>query len=123
MHFGVCADGEGGLRCWGLMGFLPGEFVCAAEVEEFEGAAGAVAGGDVAVGGVLVVELVDDELRRDLGGGRGGRYMWASLEGTMRRSSPTRAFPVARIRFSPLAVRGMSVVPVCLPLRDHSVSP
>lgn len=49
--------------------------------------------------------------------------MWASLEGTMRRSSPTRAFPVARIRFSPLAVRGMSVLPVCLPLRDHSVSP
>ena len=31
--------------------FLPGEFVFAAEVEEFEGAAGAVAGGDVAVGG------------------------------------------------------------------------
>ena len=28
---------------------LPGEFFFAAEVEEFEGAAGAVAGGDVAV--------------------------------------------------------------------------
>ena len=41
----------------------------------------------------------------------------------MRRSSPTRAFPVARTLFSPLAVSGMSVLPVCLPLSDHSVSP
>lgn len=41
----------------------------------------------------------------------------------MRRSSPTRAFPVARMRFSPLEVRGSSVVPVWRPLRDHSVSP
>lgn len=49
--------------------------------------------------------------------------MCARFRGTMRRSSPTRALPVARMRFSPLAVRGMSVVPVCRPLRDHSVSP
>ena len=49
--------------------------------------------------------------------------MWASFEGTMSRSSPTRALPVARIRFSPFSVRGSSVVPVCRPLSDHSVSP
>ena len=50
MYFGVCADGEGG-GVWGGWLCLPGEFVGAAEVEEFEGAAGAVAGGDVAVWG------------------------------------------------------------------------
>ena len=32
------------------MGILPGEFVAAAEVEEFEGSAGAVAGGYVSGG-------------------------------------------------------------------------
>ena len=69
---GGCADGGGGLRGGVLRRFLPREFVGAAEVEEFEGAAGAVAGGDVAVGGVLVVQLVDDGLRRDLGGEGGG---------------------------------------------------
>ena len=55
---GGCADGGGGLRGGVLRGLLPGEFGGAAEVEEFEGAAGAVAGGDVAVvggRGVLVV--------------------------------------------------------------------
>ena len=52
-----------------------------------------------------------------------GTYMWANFEGTMSRSSPTSALPVARIRFSPFAVRGMSEVPVWRPLRDHSVSP
>jgi hypothetical protein len=41
----------------------------------------------------------------------------------MRRSEPTRALPVARMRFSPVGVRGMSVMPVWRPLRDHSVSP
>lgn len=40
--------------------------------------------------------------------------MWASVEGTISRSGPTSALPVAIIRFSPLAVSGMSVVPVCL---------
>lgn len=49
--------------------------------------------------------------------------MWSSLLGTIRRSGPTIALPVARTRFSPLAVSGMSVRPVCLPLSDHSVSP
>jgi hypothetical protein len=63
--------------------------------------------------------------------------IWARLEGTIKRSSPTKALPVAMIRFSPLAVRGMSELPVCLskllfvyrllntllPFRDHSVSP
>lgn len=52
-----------------------------------------------------------------------GTNMWASFRGTISLSSPTRARPVALILFSPLAVRGSSVVPVCLPLRDHSVSP
>lgn len=33
------------------------------------------------------------------------------------------AFPVALTRASPLAVRGMSELPVWRPLRDHSVSP
>lgn len=49
--------------------------------------------------------------------------MCATLDGTISLSSPTRAFPVARMRFSPLAVNGMSDVPVCRPLSDHSVSP
>lgn len=49
--------------------------------------------------------------------------MWASFLGTINRSLPTRARPVALIRFSPFAVRGMSVEPVCRPLSDHSVSP
>ena len=50
-------------------------------------------------------------------------YMCASLEGTISRSSPTRALPVDLIRFSPFPVRGNSVLPVWRPLRDHSVSP
>lgn len=50
-------------------------------------------------------------------------YMCATLDGTISLSSPTRALPVARILFSPLGVRGMSEVPVCRPLSDHSVSP
>ena len=41
----------------------------------------------------------------------------------MSRSLPTSARPVARIRFSPFSVSGSSVVPVCRPLSDHSVSP
>ena len=41
----------------------------------------------------------------------------------MSLSSPTSARPVARIRFSPFSVKGSSVVPVCRPLSDHSVSP
>jgi hypothetical protein len=49
--------------------------------------------------------------------------MCARLPGTMRRSSPTSAFPVAMMRFSPVRVRGISDTPVCRPLRDHSVSP
>ena len=50
MDFGVCGvGGEGGGGFGVGFGILPGEFVFAAEVEEFEGAAGAVAGGDVAV--------------------------------------------------------------------------
>ena len=43
--------------------------------------------------------------------------------GTMSLSFPTSALPVARTRFSPAAVSGMSVEPVCLPESDHSVSP
>lgn len=49
--------------------------------------------------------------------------MWASFLGTIKRSLPTNAFPVAITRFSPLAVNGMSVTPVWRPLSDHSVSP
>ena len=41
----------------------------------------------------------------------------------MSLSSPTSARPVARIRFSPFSVSGSSVVPVCRPLSDQSVSP
>lgn len=41
----------------------------------------------------------------------------------MSLSSPTSARPVARIRFSPFSVKGSSVLPVCRPLSDHSVSP
>ena len=55
--------------------------------------------------------------------GFGGAYIWASLEGTMSLSSPTNARPVARIRFSPFSVSDSSVVPVCRPFNDHSVSP
>lgn len=50
-------------------------------------------------------------------------HIWASLLGAIKRSLPTNAFPVAKTRFSPLAVRGMSVEPVWRPLSDHSVSP
>lgn len=50
-------------------------------------------------------------------------YICARFLGTINRSSPTNALPVALIRFSPLAVRGISDVPVCLPFSDHSVSP
>ena len=49
--------------------------------------------------------------------------MCASFEGTMSRSAPTSACPVARIRRSPFVVSGSSVVPVCRPFRDHWVSP
>lgn len=49
--------------------------------------------------------------------------MCARFPGTINRSSPTSALPVALIRFSPFAVRGISVLPVCRPLSDHSVSP
>lgn len=49
--------------------------------------------------------------------------MWAILDGTINRSSPMSALPVALIRFSPLAVNGSSVDPVCRPFSDHSVSP
>lgn len=50
-------------------------------------------------------------------------YTCTRFFGTINRSLPTSALPVALIRFSPLDVRGRSVVPVCRPLRDHSVSP
>ena len=49
--------------------------------------------------------------------------MWAIFDGTINRSSPTSALPVALTRFSPLVVNGSSVEPVCRPLSDHSVSP
>lgn len=39
-------------------------------------------------------------------------YMWASLLGTIRRSWPTMACPVALTRLSPLAVSGISDEPV-----------
>jgi len=93
----------------------PGVTVAAAEVEELEGTLGAGAGGDVAGARVLEGGF---SLEVD-----GRAYMCARLLGTIRRSSPTSAFPVARTRFSPFAVSGMSEVPVCRPLRDHSVSP
>lgn len=57
-------------------------------------------------------------------GTRGGKsYICANFDGTINRSGPTSALPVARIRLAPLAVSGSSVVPVCRPSRDHSVSP
>jgi hypothetical protein len=115
LYVGVCARVE--RAGWGFLG--PGEAFAAAEVEEFEGALGAGAWGYVAVMRVLGIEALAWFWK----GGWGGGYMCARLLGTIKRSSPTRAFPVARMRFSPLAVRGMSVVPVWRPLRDHSVSP
>jgi hypothetical protein len=53
----------------------------------------------------------------------GNPYICTNFLGTISLSFPMRARPVARIRFSPLAVRGSSVAPVWRPLRDHSVSP
>jgi hypothetical protein len=90
---------------------------------------GAGAGGDVARSDHVVSDRQAD--RNDMNGlskieaerERRGKYTWASFLGTISRSSPTNALPVARIRFSPLAVSGRSVDPVCRPLRDHSVSP
>ena len=55
--------------------------------------------------------------------GRGETYTCFIWLGTMSLSLPTKAFPVARTRFSPLTVNGMLVEPVCWPERDHSVSP
>lgn len=49
--------------------------------------------------------------------------MCVSLFGTTRRSFPTNARPVATTRFSPAFVSGISVKPVCWPVKDHSVSP
>jgi hypothetical protein len=43
--------------------------------------------------------------------------------GAINLSFPIRARPVALILFSPFSVRGRSVMPVCLPFNDHSVSP
>ena len=60
------------------------------------------------------------ERRRNLSN---GSYMCDILLGTISLSGPTKALPVARMRFSPFAVSGMSLVPVWRPLRDHSVSP
>ena len=54
---------------------------------------------------------------------RGETKTAARLLGTISLSGPTNARPVARMRFSPLAVSGMSVTLVCRPLSDHSVSP
>lgn len=86
-------------------------------MQEFEGALGAGARRNIAVCAISktfdIEELEDWRVP----------YMCARFPGTISLSSPTRALPVARIRFSPFAVRGMSVLPVCLPLRDHSVSP
>ena len=48
LDLGFCADVGGGVVGVGVL--LPGQFVAAADVEEFEGAAGAVAGGYVATG-------------------------------------------------------------------------
>ena len=42
------------------VGVLPGEFVAAADVEEFEGAAGAGAGGYVARGGSFQCQMMPD---------------------------------------------------------------
>ena len=118
---------------------LPGVGRGAAEVEELEGALGAVHGGDVAVGSMEVSFKFVLNMRRTCpwvmhamevllamlaGGGLGGlTHMCFSCFGTMSLSSPTRALPVARTRFSPLDVSGMSELPVCFPDRDHSVSP
>jgi hypothetical protein len=49
--------------------------------------------------------------------------MCAICEGAMSRSSPIRARPVVLTRDSPCSVKGRSVHEVCLPIRDHSVSP
>lgn len=49
--------------------------------------------------------------------------MCARFPGLINLLSPTRACPVCLILDSPLGVRARSVVPVCRPLSDHSVSP
>ena len=107
---------------------MPGKFIAAADVKEFEGAASSGAGGNVAKGASGQQQTIGDQRKqcvyvRCIECGFGGAYIWASLEGTMSLSSPTSARPVARIRFSPFSVSGSSVVPVCRPLSDHSVSP
>lgn len=49
--------------------------------------------------------------------------MCARLLGLINLLSPTRACPVCLILDSPFVVRARSVLPVCRPLSDHSVSP
>lgn len=51
------------------------------------------------------------------------RYICARFPGLINLLSPTRACPVCLILDSPFSVRARSVVPVCRPLSDHSVSP
>ena len=119
----VAGDGDLGVGALGRglrVLDLPRVGVVAAEVEELDGLLCARAGRDVA-GWALVLCVVEDmgaSVRRCE-----VSYMWTSCLGTIRRSSPTSARPVARTRFSPLAVRGMSEVPVWRPSSDHSVSP
>jgi hypothetical protein len=118
----VCAGVEAG----GCGGGGPGEARFAADVEEFEGALGAGAGGDIAIVFTALVIMIFHisfflELVWEMEVWE--RYMCARFLGTINLSEPTRALPVARTRFSPLDVSGMSEVPVWRPLRDHSVSP
>lgn len=98
---------------------LPGQAILATQVQELQRSLCAVAWRDITTGSPNSVMKVgkgfDIGLRQT--------YTWASLPGTISRSSPINALPVALTRFSPLRVRSNSVIPVCLPLSDHSVSP
>jgi hypothetical protein len=93
----------------------------AADFQEFEGALGALARGDVAGEMCQCRGKFGKRGLEEAGWSR--PYMCTRCLGATSLSSPTRALPVALTRFSPFLVRGKSVVPVCFPEIDHSVSP
>lgn len=116
LHLSICLDFLFRQRCC----FLPRQPLSAADFEKFEGALGAATGRDVsAVTCKIDCKGRGGEERR----GEGNTNICARFRGTINRSSPTSARPVAMILFSPFSVRGSSVVPVCRPFKDHSVSP
>jgi hypothetical protein len=83
----------------------PWVFLLAADLKELECALSTASRGDVSAFPCetsCFIEIHEEDRTN----------MWAKFRGTINRSSPINALPVALILFSPFAVRGSSVVPV-----------